>query len=277
MRQIKAAIIDLYDDYPNQAIASFKHILDTYAQANNLNISHEVFDLRGKNEVPGIDFDVYLSSGGPGSPVDSEGSEWENKYWQLIDAIDAHNKSALHNKKHVLFICHSFQLMCRRHGLGDVNPRTSESYGIVPTIPTEAATAEPLLNGLGNPFYVFDSREWQVVNLNMQRIEEIGATIIAIEQEREEPHLPRALMAIRFNPYFFATQFHPEVNPTAMKQRLLLDEHKADMVAEYGEEKYHEIFTDLHNDDKILPTYNTIIPRFLHHALYNIFVTLPPE
>lgn len=268
MRTIKAAIIDLYDDYPNQAIDSFKQIISNYAQKHGLNIDSEVFDLRGKNHAPGLEFDVYISSGGPGSPIDSEGSEWEQKYWALIDAIDAHNHiNHGQRKKHVLFVCHSFQLMCRRLKLADVNPRTSESYGIVPTIATDAAAHETLLSGLGGTYYVFDSREWQVINPDMQRFDEIGATIVSIERERSRPELPRALMAIRFNPYFFATQYHPEVDPLAMKERLKVEQFKQEMIDEYGHDKFNEIFTDLDDDLKIKRTFDTIIPQFLFNAL----------
>ena len=267
MRHIKAAIIDLYDDYPNRAISSFQHILNTYALKHSVNISTEVFDLRGKNEVPGTEFDVYISSGGPGSPIDSEGSEWENNYWDLIGAIDQYNRSNAADKKHVLFVCHSFQLMCRKYKLGDVNERTSESYGIMPTSQTEAGKTDPVLKGLADNYYVFDSRQWQVVNPDMKRFDEIGATLLTIERERTNPANPRALMAIRFGPYFFATQYHPEVDPLDMKHRLMTSEDKQHMIEEYGIDKYNEIFTDLDDPAKIKRTYDTIIPQFLSQAL----------
>ncbi len=267
MRNIKAAIIDLYDDYPNQAISSFQHILNTYAVKHGVSISTTVFDLRGKNEVPGTGFDVYLSSGGPGSPIDSEGSDWENNYWNLVEAIDKHNKSAAADKKHVLFVCHSFQLMCRYYQLGDVNERTSESYGIMPTVKTEAGKTDPVLKGLDDNYYIFDSRQWQVVNPDMNRFEEIGATLVSIERERANPTNPRALMAIRFSPYFFATQYHPEVDPTDMKDRLLHCGDKEHMIEEYGEDKFNEIFHDLDDPAKLKVTYDTLIPQFLAQAL----------
>src|SRR5476651_225309 len=116
--EIKVAAIDLYEDYPNQGMRGFKDIVERYKQKYDLNLSYQVFDLRGKQECPDTGFDLYISSGGPGSPVDSVDTEWERQYWELIDAISAHNASDSPNKKHVLFVCHSFQLMCRRHELG---------------------------------------------------------------------------------------------------------------------------------------------------------------
>jgi GMP synthase-like glutamine amidotransferase len=268
--EIKAAIIDLYEGYPNQAIQSFRDLLEQYKKKYKVNLTHQVFDLRGKNEAPGLDFDLYLSSGGPGSPIDSEGSEWERQYWELIDAIDAHNQSNAMQKKHVLFVCHSFQLMCRRLKLGDVNMRQSESFGIFPTYPTESGLNEVLFKGLANPFFIVDSREWQVINPNENRFKETGAQLLAIEKERSHISLPRAMMAIRFNQYFFGTQFHPEADPEAMKTRMFSEDKKHLLIDEYGQATYDDMLTSLNNPDKIAITYKTIIPNFIYQALQNL-------
>ncbi|RYE05156.1 MAG: GMP synthase, partial [Sphingobacteriaceae bacterium] len=71
---VKVAIIDLYNGHPNQGMRCFQDILDRYKTQHQLNLSYEVFDLRGNNQIPDLNFDVYISSGGPGSPIDSEGS-----------------------------------------------------------------------------------------------------------------------------------------------------------------------------------------------------------
>ena len=71
-----------------------------------------------KLEVPGTEFDIYISSGGPGDPIESEGSEWEKKYFQLVDKLEDHNLSNTPQKKYGFFVCHSFQLMCRKYQLG---------------------------------------------------------------------------------------------------------------------------------------------------------------
>jgi len=267
---IKVAIIDLYDDYPNQGMRGFKDLVERHKQKYDLNLSYEVFDLRGKNEIPGIDFDLYISSGGPGSPVDSVDTEWETRYWNLIDAISAHNASDSPNKKHVLFVCHSFQLMCRRYGLGMVTMRHSESFGILPVHQTQVAEAEFLFEGLADPFFAVDSREWQVIYPNEEKFKAMGATLLAIEKDRPHIDLPRAMMAIRFNEYFFGTQFHPEADPVGMKVHMLDEERKASMIEEYGQKKYDDMLSGLDDPDKILLTQNTIIPNFLYQALQSL-------
>ena len=268
--EIKAAIIDLYEDYPNQGMRSFQDLLKQYRIQYGINLTYQIFDLRGKNEIPDLSFDLYISSGGPGSPLDSEGSEWERLYWNLIDGIEAHNQSDAQQKKHVLFVCHSFQLMCRRLKLGDVNKRNSESFGIFPTHPTEAGLSEPLFEDLADPFFIVDSREWQVINPDEDRFKEIGAKLLAIEKERLHVPFPRAMMAIRFNEYFFGTQFHPEADPEGMKVRMFSEDKKKVIIDEYGQEKYDDMLNSLNDPDKIVLTHKTIIPNFLYQALQSL-------
>ncbi len=264
---IKVAILDLYDGHPNQGMRCFQEILDKYRIQNQLELSYEVFDVRGKNQVPGIDFDIYISSGGPGSPLDSEGTAWENNYFNLVGQLQQHNDSGHPQKKNALFVCHSFQLMCRYYGLGTVNKRHSTSFGILPIHQTEAGHQDPVFAGLPDPFYSVDSRDWQVVQPNHERFEELGATLLAIEKERPNIDFERCMMAIRFNEYFFGTQFHPEADPEGMRLRLLEPLKKEQTVAEHGERKYDEMLERLNDPDKIMLTQNTLIPNFLNQAI----------
>src|ERR1022692_2871530 len=97
---IKIAILDLYDGIANEGMRGFREILQRYKVKNNLNLSLEVFDVRQRAEVPGLDFDIYISTGGPGSPIDSEGTEWEKKYFRLIDKLEDHKLSNQPQKKY---------------------------------------------------------------------------------------------------------------------------------------------------------------------------------
>lgn len=264
---IKVAILDLYDGHPNQGMRCFQDILDKYKGENQLDLSYQVFDVRGSNNVPGTDFDIYISSGGPGSPLESEGSEWENNYFSLIDRIQSHNESDSPQKKYVFFVCHSFQLMCRHYGLGTVNRRNSPSFGILPIHRTTNGYHESIFEGLPEPFYAVDSRSWQVVHPNYERFAELGATLLAIEKERPYIEYERCMMAIRFSEYFFGTQFHPEADPNGMRLRLLEPDKKVETIAEHGEQKYDEMLERLEDPDKLMLTQNTMIPNFLNQAI----------
>ncbi|WPU93564.1 GMP synthase [Mucilaginibacter sabulilitoris] len=268
--EIRIAILDLYDGIANEGMRGFQDILNRYKVQHQLNLSYQIFDVRRRCEMPGTDFDIYISSGGPGDPLVTEGTEWEKKYFKLINKLEDHNLSNSTDKKHVLFVCHSFQLMCRHYKLGDINMRRSPSFGVLPVNQTAAGANEPIFEGLANPFYAVDSRSWQVVNPNEKRFEELGMQLVAIEKERPHVDLPRAMMAIRYNDYFFATQFHPEADANGMKTLLLKDEKKDEVINEHGEVKYNEMLARLDDPDKITHTQRTLIPNFLDQSVLSL-------
>ncbi|MDB5137552.1 MAG: synthase [Mucilaginibacter sp.] len=268
---MKVAILDLYDGIANEGMRGFQDILNRYKAKHQLNLSFEIFDVRRKCQIPDHnDFDIYISSGGPGSPLDTEGTEWEKKYFNLVDKLEDHNLSNHPQKKHAFFVCHSFQLMCRKYRLGDINTRRSASFGVLPVHQTNAGLADPIFEGLPDPFYSVDSRSWQVINPNEKRFVELGMQMLAIEKERPYVDLPRAMMAIRFNEYFISTQFHPEADAAGIKSLLLKDEKKQEVVSEHGLDKYNEMLERLEDPDKITHTQNTIIPNFLDQAVLSL-------
>ena len=267
---VKVAILDLYDGIENEGMRGFREILQRYKAKNNLDLSFEVFDVRQKVEVPGTEFDIYIFSGGPGSPIDSEGTEWEKKLFKLTDSLEDHNLSNTQQKKYGFFVCHSFQLMCRKYKLGDINMRKSASFGVLPVHQTSAGINEPVFDGLADPFYAVDSRLWQVIHPNEKRFMDLGMQLLAIEKERPYVDLPRAMMAIRFSDYFFATQFHPEADAVGVRSLLIKEDKKKEVVSEHGLDKYNEMLERLEDPDKITHTQNTMIPNFLDQAVLSL-------
>jgi len=266
--ELKVAILDLYDGIANEGMRGFQEILKRYREKNQLNLEYSIFDVRKKCEVPEYnDFDIYIVSGGPGSPLDTEGSEWEKKYFNLIDKLEDHNLSNNQQKKHAFFVCHSFQLMCRKYKLGDINIRRSPSFGVLPMHLTHAGKADQVFDNLNDPFYAVDSRSWQVINPDHKRLKELGMQILAIEKERPHIEFPRAMMAIRFSEYFISTQFHPEADAKGMKNWLLKEEKQKEVVNEHGLAKYNDMLEHLDDPDKITFTQATIIPNFLDQAV----------
>lgn len=268
--EIKVAILDLYNGIPNEGMRGFREILSRYKAKHNLNLSYEVFDVRKNTEVPGTDFDIYISSGGPGDPLESEGSEWEKKYFQLIDKLEDHNLSNTSQKKYGFFVCHSFQLLCRKYQLGHIGLRKSPSFGVLPVHQTIAGKDEPVFKNMADPFYAVDSRSWQVIHPDEKRFTELGMQLLAIEKERPYVDLPRAMMAIRHSEYFFSTQFHPEADATGVRGMLLKEDKKNEVVSEHGMDKYNEMLERLADPDKITHTQNTMIPNFLDQAVLSL-------
>jgi GMP synthase-like glutamine amidotransferase len=267
-RKIKAAILDLYAGEPNQGMRCIREILNTYSEVNNLELTWDEFDVRLKNEVPDMSYDIFISSGGPGSPLESRYTEWEEAYFKWLNEVERWNNNPQNEqKKNVLFICHSFQLACRHYNVGLVCKRRSTAFGVFPVHMLEGGLEEPVFTGLKDPFYTVDSRDYQVVQPNHKVLDEMGASILCIEKSR--PHVPyeRAIMGIRFNDYMIGTQFHPEADAVGMSMYLQTEEKKKTVIEEHGAEKWQNMLEHLNDPDKIMWTYSHVLPNFLNFAI----------
>lgn len=267
-KHIHIAILDLYEGQPNQGMRCIRELLTQYGQTHQLNISWDEFDVRLKNELPDLSYDIYISSGGPGSPLDSEGSLWETQYFNWLETIEAYN-NAPHNpvKKSVLFICHSYQLACRYFKVAQVAKRRSTAFGVFPVHMLDTGREEPVFTGLHDPFYAVDSRDYQVIQPDTKQLHKLGASLLAIEKER--PHIPleRAIMAIRFNEYMIGTQFHPEADASGMSMYLQREDKKHTVIESHGFEKWQSMIEQLNDPDKIGHTNAHVIPNFLRQSI----------
>jgi homoserine O-succinyltransferase/O-acetyltransferase len=262
-KHLRVAILDLNNNVQNRGIPYIKRMVEYYGEA----LSYDVFDVRHKMELPDLSYDIYISSGGPGSPFDFEGG-WDKGYFNLIQLIQSYNRDpSVSTKKYVFFICHSFQLACQHFSVGTIKRRVTRSFGTFPCYLTEEGAAEPVFLGLPNPFWIADFRDWQVVNADKNQLEADKMTILALEKDRPHVNLPRAIMGIRFTDEMIGTQFHPEADAEGMYAYFNEPERKAQVVKDYGEERYLEMLADLKDDDKINLTHKTILPNFLNHAI----------
>ncbi len=270
VKPIKVAILDLYNNIPNQGMRCIKNIITEVSEKfHGVPITYDVFETRYKNELPGLNYDIFISTGGPGSPFDSEGKIWEKNYFNWLDDIWSYNAAKMSPPKYTLFICHSYQMVARHFGFAEVMPRRSGSFGVMPVHKTEAGMNDPLFAGLSDPFYAADFREWQVLQPRIDMMEEMGAEILCLEKERPHVDLERAVMAIRLMKQMVGVQFHPEADPEGMLFHFSKPEQKEKIVEDKGREKYDELIEGLKNPQFISATYNTVIPGFLKRAVEN--------
>jgi homoserine O-succinyltransferase/O-acetyltransferase len=265
---IRIATIDLYNNERNEGMRCIKEIVsEAQVRNNETEITYEVFDTRFKGEVPGIENDIFISSGGPGSPFDGEGTQWEKDYFHLIQKIWDHNQNNPERKKYLFFICHSFQMMGRFFNFGIVNQRHSKSFGVMPFSLTKEGKSDQILNGLSNPFYAADIRQFQVIEPDKKILKELGAKILSYEIVDDNEKAQPALAAVRISDEIVGTQFHPEADPDSMLYHFKQDERKKQVVEKYGEERYFEMIRILERPDTIQRTRKTVIPSFLNYAI----------
>lgn len=267
-RRIRIAILDLYDGHANQGMRCIREIINQWSDTNHVNVVFDEFDVRLKLEIPDLSYDAYISSGGPGSPLDTTETVWEKQYFNWLLQLEDYNNNPQNDvKKQGFFICHSFQLLCRHYNIGNVCKRKSTSFGVFPVHMLQDGFNENVFEGLKDPFYAVDSRDYQVITPNTELLEKMGGKILTLEKER--PHIPydRAIMAVRFNNYFIGTQFHPEADAIGMRMYLQTDAKKQAVIAEHGLTKWASMVEHLQDPDKILYTYSHIIPNFLNEAV----------
>ncbi|WP_288883477.1 type 1 glutamine amidotransferase [Pedobacter panaciterrae] len=264
--KIRVAVIDMNNGVTNQGMRGIQEILLRYRMENDIDLGYDIFDLRQRGEIPDEHYDIYISSGGPGSPFDGVGEKWESDFFNLLGKIETHNQIS-QQKKHVFLICHSFQMACRKYHVGEVIRRKSTAFGIFPVFLTEEGENDLIFSGLPNPLYAVDSRDWQVINPDDVLFSNSQAKVLALEKERPHVDLERCVMSVRFTNEIIGTQFHPEADPVGMKMYLLQDDKKKAITESYGQEKYEDMLSSLDNPDRIKLTQSVILPNFLTEAL----------
>lgn len=262
-------MLDLNEGVHNEGMRCIREIIGSIQLSDQQIVEWNEFEVRKKIEIPSLEYDIYISSGGPGSPLESEGSEWENRYFSWINSIETWNTDPQNkNKKFIFFICHSFQLACRYFNIAQVIKRRSTAFGIFPIhMLKHHGHVDPVFDGLRDPFYGVDSRDYQVVQPNREKLEEIGAEVLCIEKERPHVALERAVMAIRFNAYMVGTQFHPEADTKGISTYLIQEERKNIFIQTYGQQKWESMLEHLNDPDKISLTNSCILPNFIRHSI----------
>lgn len=258
---LKVAILDLNNNHPNQGLRCIREIVDNYPEP----LDWQIFDVRYKQEIPDTSFDIYIGSGGPDSPL--EDGPGEKLFLKLLDDLWNLNRSTIEPKKQFLFICHSFQLACRYFDFAEIKARKSKAFGIFPVHKTESGHTDPVLKDLPDPFYALDFRDWQIVSVDWDKLEEMGGSIICREKIRPHVELERAVMGVRFSEDWIGVQFHPEADPIGISSYFQAEEKRTSVIDAHGEEKYEAILDGLNDSKKIPLTYETVIPKFLEVSL----------
>jgi homoserine O-succinyltransferase/O-acetyltransferase len=265
-KMLKVALLDMYNGEDNRGMPMLRSILSRYSNTTEF----KTYDVRLHHEVPAVaDADIFIFSGGPGDPLESD-QPWVEPFYALIQDLYDYNAAAREQdnpRKHCFFICHSFQIACHVFGLGQVTERQQMSFGTYPVHKTFEGKQEAFFTGLPDPFYIADFRRYQVVQPNKSRIHQLGCSILCLEKLRPHVHYERAIMAMRFSPEMFGTQFHPEANPDGMLVHFQNPDRRATIIEQHGAARYERMIRDLSNPLKIERTFETIIPSFLEMAI----------
>lgn len=271
---ITIGILDMHNGVANQAMRCFRKIVlgvgaRVLSRHPGTRILLEEYRVRDRAEVPHTldHLDILLSTGGPGSPFAGEGTRWEADYFRCIDQVlDKNQTHETAFKTHFLGICYSFQLMARHFDLATVNQREQTSFGIVPIYPVNGGTTDPLLSPLDHPFYAFDNRDWQVIDLKHHRAAHLGVNILSYDS----PDEGAALTGFRITREMAGFQFHPEADKSGILAYFTKPENITHLTGKLGEASYHQMLSWIRNPNCVKRTFDTIVPGFLYRAIHRL-------
>ena len=241
------ALIDFTDGYMNN-----RGKADITALAIEAGFEPTIFDLRQKGEIPNIaDFDVFISTGGPGDPADT--GNWGDIYARFANNLLEHNKNNPTKPKTWFAICHSFQVLCEHVlKIGKTSRRPQILTGIHPQKTVQKSELPPFLQDLPESFLTLENRFYQVT------------------QTAEHPDFVPFAMAdfyltgiVSRDGHIMGTQFHPEAREQSVTA-LLENPEQVKLIAElYGPNALKQMQSDIPN----LATSHYLFLDFLKRAI----------
>jgi GMP synthase-like glutamine amidotransferase len=261
----------------NEAIRCFHRILDGFrARVRRANPDVEVVTRhvqpRNLGEAAPDDSDLYLATGGPGSPFDGYDDPWCTKYKGFLDRLVEEALRGRDVPRAALVVCHSFEIAVAHTRVATMERRPTRKFGMMPVYPTPAGRRSPLLAAFGERFFAWEHREWQAVGLDRARLAQMGGELWATES-RVDPEtlavLPGAahkgdgLLVFRFSANLEGTQFHPEADKEGALEWILRPEQTKAAIDAYGEAMYRRMLKSLDDPTRLARTFERFIPGWL--------------
>ncbi len=231
------------------------------------------------NPIP-RDCELYLSSGGPGSPFDGEGEPWVEDYSVFCDGLAEDASRGGAGQRAMFAICYSFEMVVRHFKVAHIGPRTERKFGVMPIYTTPEGQQHPLLAAFADRLFAFEHRNWEAIDLDESRLRSLGGQLLARES-RDGVSKGRALLALDVAPGIEAVQFHPEADRAGVMNWVARPEQAAAFKATYGEVTYQAMLRTLDDPRRLARTYALVIPgwltrRFNMLAPHRDWCELPP-
>jgi GMP synthase-like glutamine amidotransferase len=265
-RSLRIGLIDMNNGVPNQAIRSFRSIIAAFGErvrARNPGLTVTPVHVQPRNlaELPPTDCDLYLSTGGPDSPVDGFKESWatgmRSFFDRIVDGQQKHGPTA----PSLFSVCYSFELTVMHFGLVQMIPR-ERKFGIMPVYPTEAGLAHPMFAPFGDRLFVWEHRSWQAVDLDEKKLKELGGTLLARES-RDGHSKGKGLMAFQFTKGIEGTIFHPEADRPGVLNWLERPEQAKAVIETYGELIYRRMCKTIDDPTRLARTYALLLPGWM--------------
>lgn len=269
----------------NQAIRCLRGIAAEFferVRTYNPDLRCELVEIspRDTNLAIPTDCDLYLSSGGPGSPFDGDGEPWTFDYAHFLDGVVDSVIRGGSDQRSLFAICYSFEVVVRHYALAQIVPRVDRKFGIMPIYTTKVGQQHPLLAPFGDRLFAFEHRNWEAVDVDERKLAAFGGAVLALES-RDGASKGRAILGLDVAPGVEAVQFHPEADRAGVVNWIARPEQAAAFKANYGEVTYQAMLRTLDDPRRLARTYALVIPRWLVRrfnaiAPHRDYLELPP-
>lgn len=263
---LRLCIIDMNNGVENQGIRCFRGILDAFlerARESNPSLVTELttVEARHKGGIPPDDCDLYVSSGGPGSPFDGADEPWAKGYRDFVDGLVEDGRRSTASRA-MFAVCYSFELLVEHLRVARMEPRGSRKFGVMPIYTTEQGMSSPLLAPFGDRLFAFEHRNWQAVEPNEAAMRDLDAELWARESRDGHSKGP-SLLAFRFAPNIEGTLFHPEADRAGALAWIARPDQAAAVIQAYGELTYVRMLKTLDDPMRLARTRALMVPGWL--------------
>lgn len=285
LRTLRVCIVDMNNGHVNQAMRCLRGIVVKFFERVhrfNPDLHCELGEIspRNTNNLIPDDYDLYLSSGGPGSPYDGDGMPWVTDYGRFVDNVVESSLVGGATQRALFAICYSFEMVVRHLQVAAIVPRVDRKFGVMPVYMTTEGQEHPLLAAFGDRLFAFEHRNWEAVDLDNRKLSMLGGKLLARES-RDGVSKGRALLGLDIAPGVEAVQFHPEADRPGVMNWISRPEQAAAFKATYGEVTYQAMLRTLDDPRRLARTYALVIPgwltrKFNEIAMFRDYMEIAP-
>jgi homoserine O-succinyltransferase len=266
-RPFRLCIVDMNDGHVNQAMRCYRLIASRFFQRvreANPDVPCQLVEVSPRNTEDDIprDCDLYVSSGGPGSPYDGDGKRWVDRYYRYLDDIVDAAEDGGPDQKALFAICYSFEMVVRHFKIAEVKPRAERKFGVMPVYMTSEGQEHPLLAPFADRLFAFEHRNWEAIDLDTRRLAALGGQLLARES-RDGVSKGRAVLGVDVTSGIEAVQFHPEADRAGVVSWVSRPDQAAAFKATYGETTYAAMLRTLDDPRRLARTFALVIPGWL--------------
>ncbi|MEZ4302593.1 MAG: hypothetical protein R3B70_47125 [Polyangiaceae bacterium] len=266
-RPLRLCLVDMNDGHVNQAMRCLRGIAAHFfrrVQEANPGLDCQLVEVSPRNtedDIPG-DCDLYLSSGGPGSPYDGDGKAWVNRYYRFLDNIVESAEEGGADQQALFGVCYSFEMIVRHFKVAEVKPRGERKFGVMPVYMTDEGQEHPLLAPFADRLFAFEHRNWEAIDLDTRKLAALGGQLLARES-RDGVSKGRAVLGLDVTSGIECVQFHPEADRAGVVSWVSRPDQAAAFKATYGEVTYAAMLRTLDDPRRLARTYALVIPGWL--------------